>query len=323
VPLGEFELIERYFRDCGAERADVRLGVGDDAALLVPEPGTELVAAIDTLVEGRHFPAGSPAASIGHRALAVNLSDVAAMGAQPAWALLAITLPRLDERWLASFAQAFADLAREHQVALVGGNTTAGPLCVSVQILGHVPAGRALLRATGRPGDILFVSGTPGDAAAGLAIELGKLQPRDPVASAYLRDRFLFPAPRVALGLRLREFASACIDVSDGLFGDAGKLAEASGAGLEIELRALPVSAELLATVGEEGARHLALTGGEDYELCFSVPAGRVPEMERALPPDRWGYCRIGALRATAERVVTMDGTVMKFSHCGFDHFAG
>src|SRR5579872_3849105 len=155
--LSEFALIERYFRKAGAMRADVRLGVGDDAALLECAAGTELVAAIDTLVEGVHFPQRSPPAAIGHRALAVNLSDLAAMGARPAWALLALTLPRLDETWLEEFAAGFGRLARAHEVALVGGDTTRGPLCISVQLLGHVPPGQALTRAGGRPGDLVFV----------------------------------------------------------------------------------------------------------------------------------------------------------------------
>ena len=170
MALSEFDLIDRFFRDCGARRADVRVGVGDDAAVLECPSGTELLAATDTLVEGVHFPAGCSAASIGHRALAVNLSDLAAMGAYPAWALLALTMPRSDEPWLEAFAAGFARLARSHDVALVGGDTTRGPLCITVQLLGHVPAGGALLRAGGQPGDALFVSGTPCDAAAGLLI---------------------------------------------------------------------------------------------------------------------------------------------------------
>jgi len=158
MPLSEFALIERYFRTCGAQRADVRLGVGDDAALLAMPAGCDLVAATDTLVAGVHFPTASPPASIGHRALAVNLSDLAAMGARPAWALLALTLPEADEAWLVEFAAGFDALARAHAVALVGGDTTRGPLCVTVQLLGHVPGGSALTRGGGQPGDVLYVS---------------------------------------------------------------------------------------------------------------------------------------------------------------------
>ena len=322
MPLGEFELIDRFFRRCGAERLDVALGVGDDAALLDCPPGRQLVAAIDTLVEAVHFPVGSPAASVGHRALAVNLSDLAAMGARPAWALLALTLPRADERWLEAFARGFAQLALDFDVALVGGDTTSGPLTVTVQLLGTVERGAALKRAGGAPGDALFVSGTPGDAAAGLALEQSRIEPWDERTARELRDRFLYPAPRVALGGRLASYASACIDVSDGLLGDAGKLAAASGCGAVLDYEALPVSAALVATVGAERARELALAGGDDYELLFSVPQARVAALASDLPPDRWGYARIGGLTGEPRAVVRRGGSVIDFSACGFDHFA-
>src|SRR2546423_9572312 len=202
------------------------------------------------------------------------------MGARPAWALLALTLPDADEGWLAEFAAGFSALAHAHEVALVGGDTTRGPLCVTVQLLGQVPRGEALRRSGGRAGDALFVSGTPGDAAAGLALEQGRLQaPAE--ALAYLRERFLLPTPRMALGERLRGHASACIDVSDGLLGDAGKLAHASHAGVEISFGAVPVSEALLRTLGEERARELALSGGGDYEPWFA----RAPPNPQAPAP--------------------------------------
>ncbi|MBS0579706.1 MAG: thiamine-phosphate kinase [Proteobacteria bacterium] len=319
--MSETGLIERYFRGCGAQRADVALGIGDDAALLRVAPGHELVAATDTLVAGVHFPHGCPAHSIGHRALAVNLSDVAAMGAQPLWALLALTLPEVDETWLEGFAAGLGGLARQHGVALVGGDTTRGPLTVTVQVLGQVAAGTALRRSGARPGDTLFVSGTPGDAAAGLALEQSRLQ-APPEAAAYLRARFLLPTPRLALGERLREYASACIDVSDGLLGDAGKLAQASGVAAQVEYEALPVSASLQAAVGDERARQLALSGGDDYELCFAVSPERVPQLESALPRAVWGYTRIGTLSVGSGTTVTRAGTVMEFSHSGYQHFS-
>jgi thiamine-monophosphate kinase len=333
VALPEFALIERYFRNRGERRPDVMLGVGDDAALLLPAAGDDLVAAIDTLVEGVHFPPDSPAASIGHRALAVNLSDLAAMGARAAWALLALTLPRSDEAWLEEFTAGFASLARAHRVALVGGDTTRGPLTVTVAILGHVAHGTALTRGGGRAGDALFVSGTPGDAAAGLALELGDLAGGGlagvdlagvdlaGVDGAYLRDRFRLPTPRLALGERLRGYASACIDVSDGLLADAGKLAAASGVGVELAYAAVPLSDALLAAVGEERAHELAFTGGDDYELCFAVHAHEVTRLVAELPPQRWGYTRIGVLREGAGASVLRDGTVMEFSHSGYEHF--
>jgi len=322
MALTEFALIARFFSHCGAERRDVQLGVGDDGALLRAPPGEDLVAAIDTLVAGVHFLPQADPASIGHRALAVNLSDLAAMGARPAWALLALTLPAADEGWLEKFARGLDALARAHHVALVGGDTTRGPLCVTVQVLGHVPQGSALRRAGGSPGDALFLSGTAGDAAAGLLLEQGELAVADAPATQELRARFAFPTPRVALGEALRGRASACIDISDGLLGDAAKLAAASGCGVEIALEELPVSPALVHVVGAERARHLALSGGDDYELCFSVPAARVHELHVALPPERWNYRRIGALREMPGAVVTRAGTVMQFSHSGFEHFA-
>src|SRR5579864_7063988 len=279
MALSETELISRFFRSCGAQRRDVALGVGDDAALLECPPGMQLVATTDTVVAGVHFPLNVPASAIGHRALAVNLSDLAAMGARPAWALLALTLPQADEHWLEEFAAGLGWLARAHEVALVGGDTTRGPLCISVQLLGHVPAGQALSRAGGRAGDLVFVSGTPGDAAAGLRLEQGTLSaPAE--ASPYLRERFLLPSPRVALGEGLRGYASACIDVSDGLLGDAAKLAQSSNCGASIELERVPLSELLVSTVGEDRSRELALTGGDDYELCFSVPPAKLEKLQ-------------------------------------------
>jgi thiamine-monophosphate kinase len=321
MALGEFALIDRYFRACGARRTDVIAGVGDDAALLQVPGDADLVAATDTLVAGVHFPPGSPAASIGHRALAVNLSDLAAMGARPAWALLALTLPEVNASWLAEFTTGFGELARAHEVELVGGDTTRGPLCITVQLLGFVPRGTALRRCGGRPGDALFVSGTPGDAAAGLALVEGRLSAPAEL-SGYLRERFELPTPRVALGERLRQFASACIDLSDGLFADAAKLAQASGTGLQIQYEALPVSELLERAVGAEHARELALTGGDDYELCFSVAEKNLAALLQELPPQRWGYRRIGVLRDSPEAVVLRDGSVMQFSHSGYQHFA-
>src|SRR5215472_86791 len=321
MALSESELITRYFRKCGAQRRDVALGIGDDAALLECPPGMQLVATTDTLVAGVHFPLMVPAAAVGHRALAVNLSDLAAMGARPAWALLALTLPEADEQWLTEFAAGFGALARAHDVALIGGGTTRGPLTVTVQLLGHVPHGRVLTRTGGCPGDLLFVSGSPGDAGAGLAIEQGRLAaPAD--AAPYLRERFLLPAPRVALGERLRGYARACIDVSDGLLGDAGKLASASGSGAEISFADLPVSRPLVAALGPDAARELALTAGDDYELLFAVDPARVAALERELPRAQWNYSQIGVLREAPGAVVTRDGTVMEFSHSGYQHFA-
>jgi len=320
--LSEFALIDRFFRGVGAERRDVAVSVGDDAAVLDVPSGRQLVAALDTLVEGVHFPVGSPARSVGHRVLAVNLSDLAAMGAEPAWALLALTLRRADERWLADFSHGFGALASLYNVALVGGDTTSGPLSATVQMLGFIEPGTALRRSGGAPGDALFVSGTPGDAAAGLQLEQGQLSVADSQLASQLRARFLYPTPRIELGRRLRGIASACIDVSDGLLGDAAKLAAASGCGASLDFDELPLSTALTSAVGASRARELALTGGDDYELCFSVPASRVDRLLTQLPPQEWGYRRIGSLHEAPGVQIVHRGTVMDFSHSGFDHFS-
>jgi thiamine-monophosphate kinase len=317
MSLSEFALIDRYFRDCGARRTDVPLGVGDDAALLECPPGKQLVAAIDTLVEGVHFPVGSPPASIGHRALAVNLSDLAAMGAEPTWALLALTLREARDEWLTEFSRGLGALAREYNVALVGGDTTSGPLTITIQVLGFVEPTRALRRVGAQPGDIVFVSGTPGDAAGGLQFELQGHKEFEA-----LRNRFLFPTPRVALGRHLLDFASACIDVSDGLLGDAGKLAHASGCAVELEYSQIPLSAALTDAFGEQRARELALSGGDDYELCFTVHPSRVESLRTALSLERWSYTPIGVIKAGTGACVMHNGTVMDFSHSGYDHFS-
>jgi thiamine-monophosphate kinase len=317
MPIGEFELIERYLSRLGARRDDVLLGVGDDAALLRPPPGVELAAAVDTIVEGVHFPVGMPAADVGHRVLAVNLSDMAAMGAEPAWALLTLTLPRAEEDWLRDFATGLHELARRHGTALVGGDTTAGPLTATVAITGFVPPGQALRRAGARPGDEVFVSGTPGDAAAGLAVLQGRLDGPDAILEP-LRQRFLRPEPRVGLGLCLRGAATACIDVSDGLVGDLGKLCQSSGVGAELDTTLLPRSPAMRGAVDPEAARRFTLAGGDDYELLFTLPPGSdTASLERG---GGVAVTRIGLIVAGSG--VAVDGLPAgrELVH-GFDHF--
>jgi thiamine-monophosphate kinase len=318
----EFELIGRYFSHLGAERMDVRIGVGDDGAVVMPPAARELVVVTDSLLEGVHFPPGSPAASVGHRAFAVNLSDLAAMGAEPAWALLALTLPDSDAPWLEQFSRAAGDLCRKHNVALIGGDTTRGPLSATVTMIGIVPIGMTLERKGAQAGDALFVSGSPGDSAAGLALEQGRLHVADAMSAQILRDRFLFPTPRCAIGAALRGLASACIDVSDGLGGDLEKLCAASGCGAEIDAAALPFSEPLLAAVGREAAREYALTGGEDYELLFTVPLARLGAMNAAIAQGLGPVTRIGTMVPGKGVRVFSRGGVMQFSGSGFDHFA-
>ncbi len=319
MPVGEFELIERFFARLGATRADVRLGIGDDAALLATPEGAELVLALDTIVSGVHFPDGTDARFVGHRVLAVNLSDLAAMGAEPAWALLGLTLPTVDEHWLAGFSAGLDSLARRFAVSLVGGDTTRGPLTATLALAGTVPAGGALRRRGAHPGDDLWISGTPGDAAAGLAILQGRLRGQGRARDA-LVQRFQLPEPRIALGRSLRGVASACIDVSDGLLGDLAKLCAASGVGADIDSRELPLSAGLCSVAGPEARLRFALGGGDDFELLFTAPAGA---RERLVALDAGTVlCRIGVISDSAG--VRIDGAApeREAGH-GFEHFAG
>lgn len=289
--MDEFALIRKYFSRQDVKRGDVTLGVGDDAALLRVPPGQELVVTTDSLVSGVHFPEELDPAAVGHRSLAANLSDLAAMGATPAWVLLALTLPKADEHWLEAFSRGFFDLAKRHQLALVGGNVARGPLNVTITAQGIVPEGQALTRTGARVGDLIYVTGNPGEAAAGLKL----LQAKGDVKNPCVR-RFTHPEPRIAAGQALRGLASACIDVSDGLLADLGHLLEARGFGAKIGLEKLPLSKDLLGLHGLEEARRLALTGGDDYELCFMVHVDRAGEAERRVQEAGCTATCIGAV---------------------------
>jgi len=317
VPLGEFDLIERYFRR-PSRRRDVLLGVGDDAALLEVPPGRALVAATDTLVEGRHFLPGVPPRSIGHQALAVNLSDLAAMGAEPAWALLSLALPEPEERWLAEFADGFFALADAYGVALVGGDTVRGPLVVTVEVLGFVDAARALKRSGARPGDMLYVSGWPGESAAGLAALLRG--GADDASDDPLVRRHLFAQPRIVLGQALAGIATSAMDVSDGLLGDLRKLCTASGVGATLELDALPLSEALLSRHRSKECENFALHGGDDYELLFTLPAD-CPVPGESRPGGLPQLTRIGRITAGGGVRCTRGGVEVAVSGAGYDHF--
>ncbi|GAA0887881.1 thiamine-phosphate kinase [Rhodanobacter soli] len=321
----EFRLIDRIRELTAQARDDVRIGIGDDAAVLAPPPGKELVVAIDTLVEGVHFPPGTAAADIGWKALAVNLSDLAAMGASPAWALLALTLPSADAAFVEGFAEGFAKLAQPHRLALVGGDTTRGPLTVSVAVHGFVPPGQALTRAGARVGDAVLVTGTLGDAAAGL--HALQHPPRDDDGRTGLRgflvERLNRPTPRLAVGTALRGQATACVDVSDGLLADLGHICAASGVAAEIEATLLPRSSALLELYDDTTALHFALSGGDDYELCFTVPAARVAELQAGLARLGCGATKIGRIvEGDGVRVRAADGAWLATDRPGWEHFA-
>ncbi|MFI4906042.1 MAG: thiamine-phosphate kinase [Steroidobacteraceae bacterium] len=319
MAASESQLIERYFRELGASREDIVLGIGDDAALLRVPGNCELVLTTDALIEGVHFLPGAPARALGHRALAVNLSDIAAMGASPSWALLSLNLPMADEAWLREFAAGFGALARSHDVALVGGNLSRGALSITVELAGLVPTGQALRRDGARAGDELYLSGSVGDAACGLELLRGEVTV--PAAeAAYLQRRFEYPTPRVALGQALRGIASACIDISDGVYIDASRLLAASGCGAKLEIERLPVSEPLRRALGEQSWR-TALCGGEDYELCFTAPPAQAAAVVATAARTGQAVTRIGALYPGTGLTLTAAGSVMQFSPSGFDHF--
>jgi thiamine-monophosphate kinase len=319
VAASEFELIRRFFARATAARGDVLLGIGDDCALLQPPPGRALAVSMDTLVEGRHFLPGSDPEALGHKALAVNLSDLAAMGAEPAWATLALTLPRADTDWLAGFMAGFAALAAEYGVQLVGGDTTRGPLSITLQVHGFVEASRALRRDAGRRGDHLFVSGTLGD--AGLALDCLQRAQGLPPEHAGLRRRLDRPQPRIALGRLLLGRARAAIDISDGLVADLGHVCAASGVGAEIDLDRLPVSAAVAEECARGNWRH-PLAGGDDYELLFSVPAAQVDGLLDACRQAGHAVQEIGRLVDDKGIVLIYpDGHISREIPDGFDHF--
>jgi thiamine-monophosphate kinase len=323
--LGEFELIQRFFlrrHAPNAAQSGVILGIGDDAAVLALPPDAELVAAVDTIVAGRHFPEGTDARSIGHRALAVNLSDLAAMGATPAWATLALTMPSADAAWLERFSAGFLDLADANRVALVGGDTTRGHLTVSVQILGHVPRGTALRRSGARAGDLLAVTGTLGDAGAGLHFVTTPPTAKTRLAALELIRRFDYPTPRVRFGLAARGIATAAMDLSDGLIGDLPKLAQASGLAAHVAIERLPLSEALCAAVPGPQARDWALAAGDDYELLLAVPAPHYTELKAEADQLNLSLTAIGELRVGDGVTWSLNGREFVPAVRGWDHFA-
>ena len=322
LSLSEFAIIDRFFKRANAPSSLTRTGIGDDAAVLSVPAAHDLVAAVDTIVEGRHFLPHADPRSISHRALAVNLSDLAAMGATPRWALLALTLPLAEEGWLQSFAKGWFELADRFGVELVGGDTTGGPLTISVQLMGHLPLGSALLRSGGRAGDLLAVTGSLGDAGAGLAIaRSGAAGGASSGAECALRRRFEYPEPRIAFGSAARGIATAAMDLSDGLAGDLPKLAAASGLGAHVRLEQLPLSKELLAYAAHAQARSWAVSAGDDYELLLSVPPRRYADLAAIGRDLGVPLTVIGELGLGEGVTWSMDGQSAAAPAPGFDHF--
>lgn len=316
--MGEFELIRHYFAAAAcAQAADaVVLGIGDDCALLQLPAGEQLAVSTDTLVAGNHFPEGAPGLSLGQRALAVSVSDLAAMGATPLAFTLALTLPEVDPDWLADFTAGLERMARQCGVRLIGGDTTRGPLSLTLTVFGRVPAGQALTRSGAQPGDLLCVGGELGNAAGALPFVLNQ---REPQAEAdALLAHYWSPAPQLALGQALRGRATAALDISDGLLGDCGHIAQASGVALYVEQARLPLSAALRACVGDEQACQLALGGGDDYVLAFTLPA----EELHALHAEGLIVHVIGRVE-TGEGVHVLDASGARVTprHGGYQHF--
>lgn len=308
--LGEFDLIRRYFAVDAPRHPNNRLGIGDDCALLSLPPGQHLAITADTMVENVHFFADVAPEDLGHKLLAVNLSDLAAMGAEPFAVTLALTLPQIDPDWLAAFSRGFLALARRFNVDLIGGDTTSGPLTLTVQAMGAVPSGAALTRSAANVGDLVYLSGPVGDAGLGLKIKQGYrcASPEIPLRC------FHRPEPRVALGLALRGVAGACIDVSDGLAADLGHILTQSRVGACLDWERLPLSDAVSRYVAETGGWRLPLTAGDDYQLCFTVP----PELAARIPD---GCRNIGVIEAETGLRLRRGGCIELLEFTGYEHF--
>lgn len=317
--MDEFTLIRRFF-DRKVEDAGIRLGIGDDAALIAPEAGRELICTIDTIVAGVHFPEDLPPFDVGYRAVAVNLSDIAAMGGRPRWMTLALTMPKADAGWLSLFSEGLFSAAKTAGVSLIGGDTTRGPATVvSVNLLGDVVPGEAIRRSGAKPGDGVYVTGSPGDAAAGLSIlNQGSDQSDE---SEYLIGRFVRPKARVKIAAAIATNVSAAIDLSDGLYADLQKLLQASGAGARLAIDALPLSAGILAKFEFDQALAFALGGGDDYELLFTAPASSRSGIQALAKKHKVRVSCIGTIVAGEGIECCKDGEPFAYADPGYRHF--
>jgi thiamine-monophosphate kinase len=317
-------LIARYFTDLTGQ-SGVALGIGDDAALLNVRPGHQLVMASDTLVSGVHFPETATPRQIAARALCVNLSDMAAMGAEPRWFTLALTLPRdkANAEWLAEFSAGLGDIANQYNLALVGGDTTSGPLTVTLTLVGEVPVGKALTRAGASPGDSVFVTGYLGDGAAGLEVVVN--ENGDLINSDRLLQRFYSPQPQIQVGIKLRSVASACIDISDGLLADLGHICSASGVTAVVQAEQLPIAADVQ-KLSPLDALEWALCGGDDYQLCFTVTAEQLPIIEGWIERGELDASRIGTIGISDKSinmvsVIDKNNKFLTIENPGYNHF--
>lgn len=317
MPLHEFEIIDRFFKK-PIKSSYVIKGIGDDAAVFRVPHACDVVTTIDTLVQNTHFFPNAKAFDLGHKSLAVSLSDLAAMGAHPQTALCALTLPKADEEWLLNFSKGFFQLAHQHEVELIGGNITEGPLAISVVAHGFVPKDKAIYREGAKAGDSIYVTGTLGDASCACDC-LSRNKPHD---STVLFNRFHRPTPRVQEGLALRGLASAAIDISDGLYADLHKLMVCSKVGAVVYAEKIPLSAELTRCCDLKKALNFALTGGEDYELCFTVPEKNKQKLERIFSELQTPVTEIGTIVSEKTlSVLDSRGNPITVTHEGYEHF--
>ena len=320
--ITEFSLIEQFFYQQPNKRKDVALGIGDDCALLEVPIGQQLAMTVDTMVESTHFlPSVSPK-DLAWKSIAVNLSDLAAMGAEPAWLTLALSLPKTDEQWLKDFSQSFFQCADYYGLQLVGGDTTKGPLTITIQAMGFIPPKSALKRSGAKPGDIICVTGNIGDAGLGLAITKGEHRAKSSVHAQMLEDRFNRPVPRVAAGIALRNIASAAIDLSDGLVGDLSHLLKESGVGANVDLGALPMSEALRSECSADAAIDYALASGDDYELCFTIPEENLDKLEQACKSTNCGFSQIGRITGGSEIRFCRDNKTVEINLSAYQHFS-
>ncbi|MCG3730575.1 thiamine-phosphate kinase [Vibrio cincinnatiensis] len=319
--FGEFNLIEKYFSDRQPQRKDVHLALGDDCAIVNVPDNVRVAISTDTLVAGTHFLADANPAWVAHKALASNISDLAAMGATPAWVSMALTLPSIDETWLAPFCSAFFDLANYYNVQLIGGDTTKGPLAITLTVQGFVPRDQALRRNQAKVGDWIYVTGELGDSKAGLDVILDSTKRSLPFA-AELEQRHYLSTPRVLVGQALLNLASSAIDISDGLMADLGHILHCSQVGASIDVNALPISKALRQFIGDDMlAQQYALTSGEEYELCFTVPEENKGSLESALAHTASKVTCIGQIRPQGIVELTRQGEKLDWSLTGYDHF--
>lgn len=317
--MNEFAIIQEFFNR-GTESDSIVKGIGDDCAVLSPPKGQSIVTSIDTQVLGRHFPEGADADAIAARALRCAASDLAAMGAEPLWFTLALTLPKADRPWLQAFSDGLYQTASQLGIQLIGGDTTAGPLTISIQVLGSALEKSVLLRSGASVGDHIFVSGTLGDGRAGLEAVLGELD-CDEQNAAYFQKRYFYPDVRIRMGLLLRYFASSCIDVSDGMLADLNHICEASGVGASIDASKIPMSQELLASVPTSTALEWALTGGDDYQLCFTATEKYAEQLQAQARTRAIDVTWIGTIVEGSGIRDAKTGRSYKYSQAGFSHF--